>query len=380
MNTLRSVRRFMALVVVVLAVADHSAAAESDSTAVWKDLTRDLKQLRQDLALPGMSVAVLLDRHVVYARGLGFADLERGIAATESTPYHICSLTKPFSAVLVMRLVEAGHLTLDSLMRDLCAESVFVVNGEEVYGYESLCEKLVGLINHPCTKYDFTLRHHLSHTARGIPGEKYRYSGWLFGMVTEAVEAAMHRDFSELLAEEVTGPLGLSSTVPNPSAERSRQILEKRAFPYRIIAGNQHELSRFPTRISAAAGMVSTVLDLARFDIAVDRHELLTHASTESMSRPTTLNDGSSAPYALGWYVQDLEAVGRIVWHSGWQPDMYSALYLKVPTSRATFLLLANSDGASAGLDLNLGDVRRSPFAQRFLELLNQVSTAELSD
>jgi CubicO group peptidase (beta-lactamase class C family) len=359
--------------IVIMVFAGAAAVAQPDSTSAWRDLTRDLDQLRRDLALPGMSVVVLKDHQVVYANGFGLADIEREIAATECTPYHICSLTKPFSAVLIMRLVEGGLFTLDSRMRDLCAESVFIVNGEEVHGYDSLCEKLVGLINHPCADYDFALRHHLSHTARGIPGEKYRYSGWLFGMVTEAVEAVTHRDFAEMLAEEIMSPLELSSTVPNLSAIRSRQILDRRALPYWIVEGNRHEFSRFPAGIRASAGMVSTVLDLARFDIAIDRNELLSPSATDTMWSPTTLNNGTVAPYGLGWYVQDLAGVGRIVWHAGWQPDMYSALYLKVPAAQATFLMLANSDGASAGFDLSQGDVRRSPFAQLFLELLKDL-------
>ncbi|UCG87365.1 MAG: beta-lactamase family protein [Gemmatimonadota bacterium] len=365
-----SVQRLVVVLIGMLTVVGHVVLAQPDSTRPWQALTGDLEQLRQELALPGMSVAVLLDQQVVYARGFGLADIDREVAATESTPYHIASLTKPFSAVLVMRLVEAGLLSLDSRMRDLCAESVFIVNDEEVHGYDTLCEKLVGLINHPCAEYDFTLRHHLSHTARGVPGERYRYTGWLFGLVTEAVEAVTRRDFADLLAQEITGPLGLSSTVPNLSAVRTQQVLDQRALPYRIVGGNRHEFSRFPSHIRASAGMVSTVLDLARFDIAIDRNELLTQASSDTMWNPMTLNDGSIAPYGLGWYVQDLDAVGRVYWHAGWQPDMYSGLYLKVPTAGATFLMLANSDGASASFDLSLGDVRRSPFAQRFLELL----------
>lgn len=254
-------------------------------------------------------------------------------------------------------------------MRELCAESVFVVNGEDVQGYDA-CEKLVGLINHPCAAYNFTLRHHLSHTARGIPGERFRYTGWLFGLVTEAVEAAIGRDFVELLAEQITGPLELSRTVPNLSAVRTRQTLDRPALPYRIVDGERPEFSRFPSHIRASAGMVSTVLDLARFDIGIDRNELITRASTDTMWSLTILNDGLVAPYGLGWYVQDVDGLGRIVWHSGWQPDMYSGLYIKVPSAGATFIMLANSDGASAPFDLSAGDVTRSPVARRFLALV----------
>lgn len=66
--------------------------------------------------------------------------------------------------------------------------------------------------------------------------------------------------------------------------------------------------------------MVSTVLNLARFDIAVDHQALLSKVSTEVMWTPTVLNDGTQAPYGLGWYVQDLDNWGRVIWHAGCQP------------------------------------------------------------
>ena len=184
--------------------------AQSANAEIWHNLTRDLHQLRKECALPGMSVSVIVDQHVVYTEGFGLADTQKKVPATETTPYHICSLTKPFSAILVMRLVEAGRISLDSRMRDLCAESEFMVNGEPVQGYERLGEKLVGLINHPCSEHDFTVRQHLSHTARGVPGAKFRYTGWLFAMLTEAIEAVTNQDFTELLINGITGPLGLS--------------------------------------------------------------------------------------------------------------------------------------------------------------------------
>jgi CubicO group peptidase (beta-lactamase class C family) len=60
-----------------------------------------------------MSVAVLLEQEVVFKKGFGYADVEKQIPATPATSYHIASLTKPFSAAIVMTLVENGKLKLD---------------------------------------------------------------------------------------------------------------------------------------------------------------------------------------------------------------------------------------------------------------------------
>ena len=75
-----------------------------------------LDLLRQSLDIPGMSVAVVHKQAVVFARGFGIADLANGTEATENTPYSIASLTKPFTAAVIMRLVETGRLDLDEAL------------------------------------------------------------------------------------------------------------------------------------------------------------------------------------------------------------------------------------------------------------------------
>lgn len=69
--------------------------------------------LRLALKIPGLPVVVLRDTAIVLARGLGYADLERKIAATPTTPYNIASVAKAMSAVVALRLVELGQLDLD---------------------------------------------------------------------------------------------------------------------------------------------------------------------------------------------------------------------------------------------------------------------------
>ena len=72
-----------------------------------------LDSLREDANIPGLSVAVVKDHAIVLAAGLGYADVEDGIPATAETAYDIASVAKPLSAVVALRLVEAGVLDLD---------------------------------------------------------------------------------------------------------------------------------------------------------------------------------------------------------------------------------------------------------------------------
>jgi CubicO group peptidase (beta-lactamase class C family) len=108
------------------------------------------------------------------------------------------------------------------------------------------------------------------------------------------------------------------------------------------------------------------VLDLARFDVALDAGLLISAESRTGMMTPTRTNDGKAAPYGLGWYVQ-VYGGHALVWHSGWWEDAYSALYLKIPALNLTFIVLANSEGIWWGNPLDQAAVERSQFAQAFL-------------
>ncbi|UCC64422.1 MAG: beta-lactamase family protein, partial [Anaerolineae bacterium] len=109
---------------------------------------QEIELLREELSIPGMSVAVLRGQEVVFARGFGYADIENETPATENTPYHIASLTKPFAAAVIMQLVEAGQLDLDAEMAEILKDASFTFPPpatDTIHGYASLCETIIEL-------------------------------------------------------------------------------------------------------------------------------------------------------------------------------------------------------------------------------------------
>ena len=95
-----------------LFVLAATASAAADAPDVAGFIER-LDSLREDANIPGLSVAVVKDREVLLATGLGYADVANGIPATADTPYDIASVAKPLSAVVALRLVEDGALGAD---------------------------------------------------------------------------------------------------------------------------------------------------------------------------------------------------------------------------------------------------------------------------
>lgn len=343
-------------------------AAEASATRTISDMRHDvsaflaeLETLRIDAGIPGLSVAVLEDQQLLLAAGLGFADLAGGVPATADTPYDIASVTKPLSAVLAMRLVEHGELDLDRPIAEYSDWADFCAGFSRqptIFARELRCE--------PATH---TLRHMLSHTVGGTPGTRFSYNPIVYSWASRPIMAATGTPFSTLFAREILDPTGMED-----SARRHRDLplpdtlAARLAIPHRLNEAGAIE--RSPPRSAqgdgAAGGIISTVLDLARFDAAFDHGELLSTASRAEMTTPTRANDGSPRPYGLGFYVQDFEGQ-RLLWHSGWWEEAYSALYLKVPERNLTLILLANSEGIWWGNPLDEARVEDSPFARAFL-------------
>ncbi len=163
-------------------------AQKSDAERIAR-LETLLENLRQELKIPAYSAAIVKDQKVLWARGFGYADVENKIPATEHTPYHLASLTKTFASTILMQLVQEGKINLDDPV------SKYGVNLE--------------------SKGVITVRHLLSHTSEGNPGEQYRYNGNRFAELDKVVQKASGKSFAELLIANILDPLGMNETAPN---------------------------------------------------------------------------------------------------------------------------------------------------------------------
>ena len=329
----------------LLLVAHSNLAVEQNQTHAIGDLhdvvafVQRLDSLREDANIPGLSVAVVKDHEIVLATGLGYAVVEDGIPATAETAYDIASVAKPLSAVVALRLVDAGVLDLDrplvdySQWPDFCTE---FSRQSSVFAQE-LCCRLPG----------HTLRHLLSHTATRTPGTRFSYNPILYSWASRPIMAAADAPFSALVERYVFIPADMKMSARKHRDLPLRENLAQRlATPYRIDNSGAilPASARRPQGDGAGGGVVTTVLDLAKFDIALDQGVLISAESRAEMMAPTRAINGEVLPYGLGWYVQEYED-HTLVWHSGWWEDAYSALYLKIPTLNLSLILLANSEG-----------------------------------
>ncbi len=343
-------------------LAGGAEAQEAAMDAELAAFAAELDSLRSAHRIPGLSVAVVRDGRVVLARGFGLADVERGVPATAETPYNIASVSKTISGVVALRLADRGVLDLDRPMSsfrgwtEFCAD--VMKEGPPIF-----------FADYRCDTEPLTLRHLLSMSANGAAGQRFFYNPISFSWASRPIAEAAGRPFSTLVEEEVFAPAGMTRSARiHRNLPLRPDLAADLAPPYHADSAGKIARSPGPgpQGDGAAGGVVSTVADLARFDVALDEGRLLSEARKAEMWRPGRSRAGAVLPYGIGWYAQEVEG-RRVVWHSGWWERAYSALYLKLPDERLTLILLANSEGVRWGNPLDGAEVEKSPFAAAFL-------------
>jgi len=333
----------------------NRTASRAESQRLHR-LETQFEQMRAVLRIPGMSAAIVKNQRLLWAKGFGYADLEKRIPATPRTLYYIASLTKPFAATALMQLVEQGKLDLDDPMSQYSSE------------FKDDTVKV---------------KHVLSHTANAPPGDRFRYDGAKFSTLTAVIEKKTGRSFRDLLTEMYLDPLQMTDSIPsrdtfdaaakNPNLydqdklRRYRLSLTRYAKPYRLY-GDEIIQTTYPWEgISAAAGLLSTAPDLAKFLIAIDQNVYLKPKTQAQAWTPFVSNSGKTLPHGLGWFVQDYQKL-KCIWHFGNDPFEFSGTIVTIPAQGLSLILLANSDALSTPF-LRSGILQSSPFVQSFLRL-----------
>jgi len=312
--------------------------------------------LRVQAGIPGLSAAIVGDTDIVWERGLGRQDLDRLIPTQPDTPFHIDGLGQTLTATLVLQCVEQGKLSLDD----------------------------------PIGNYDpgsldpgATIRQLLAHTSPGPGGETFSYRPERLEALRDAVRQCTGDSYRETLAnlldrlamkDSVPGPDAVSLVPPaegipdEATAARYSAVLARLTTSYLVFEpGQASPFQHSAATLTTASGVVSTVRDLAQFDLALKQGLLLT-PETLALAWSTPAGGAQGLPHGLGWFVQVYNGQ-PVVWQFG-VSESSSAFLITLPTRSLSMILLANSDGLVKPFVLTPGDVLASPFARVFLGLL----------
>ncbi|MFW9851976.1 MAG: serine hydrolase domain-containing protein [Candidatus Thorarchaeota archaeon] len=329
-----------------------------------------LKELQRKFKIPGLSFMIIQKNKIVHKEGLGFADIDNKIKAKSNTQYRIASLTKPISASIILKLVELGKLNLEDPISVLYPEYK-----KKFQEYKNRFERknLTEILeNYNFEREDITIKHHLSHTSKGIPGDNYSYSGFLFGELTKVIDNVSKEGFESLMKNEIINKLKMDSTITCKENEEYEKEPDRLAVPYFTDEKGKVKRSKYPLfDLNTAAGIISTVEDLSKFDIALNKNQIISEKSKELAFTPMISKSGKTLPYGLGWFIQNpTNPSQKILWHYGLCDNSISSLYVKIPSSKLTLIILANTDALCnfPGFADN-EDVSITPFAKIFIDI-----------
>lgn len=320
----------------LLALIIASCSTESREAAQKKKkFSTELDKLQDFFQIPGLAISVSKGDEVIYQDYKGYADLENNIALDAEHLFPVASLTKVFSGLAVMKLVEEVKLTLDEPIKKYFPDS------------ESLSDSI-------------QIKHILSHTSQGEEiGKKFYYSS-RFSLLTKVIEQAAGMSFEQYMTKEIFERYEMSNTYLLQDSAQIQQENLNIAKPYVLDNGVEDGFIDFG--FSSSAGIVSDLQDLRKLNSILDNNLFISEASKKQMFKGVN----QELPYGYGIFKQEILGID-IVWAYG-QYDCYSSLFLKVPEEDLTLILLANNNLMSDPARLIYGDVSDSMFALSFLK------------
>lgn len=313
------------------------------------------------------------DQEIVWSKGYGSSHFDTGDgtsfkAVTPDTPFWIASVTKPFIGLLFLQLEEQGDINLDDHINNMPGWNNFCTwlsNSGNVFGQNLICNVPI------------TIQNVLNHTVNGEPGTGFmynpimysrlsRYIEYVYGNPISAAEGG-HNTMAQLMEKNVLGPANMERTMAGMWQREKALVYFDMAQGFEYTNGQYVRKKHIERHFAGGAGIVSTVNDLAAYDIALDSGIVASDAVIEKLFSLATAPNGTTLPYTFGWYVQEYHGE-KLIWHAGWDENAgFSALYLKVPERNLTLILLANSEGMWWGNPLDRAEVEGSPFAELFL-------------
>jgi CubicO group peptidase (beta-lactamase class C family)/D-alanyl-D-alanine dipeptidase len=310
-----------------------SHAAETDYLATGVMLEQFIQREMREKGIPGVAIALIDDQKIVYARGFGVSHFEKipgnddapyeGPAMRATTPIRAGSVSKLFTAILVMREVEAGRLDLDAPITNYLPNFHPTNRFEKPITLRHLLSHRSGLMREPpYGNYFEPDQPSLSKMVASMndteviyePGERTKYSN--AGIAAAGYIAALRaeRSFPSLARKSIFVPAGMRDS--SFGVENRAALADGLMW---TLHGPKFKAPVFEWGMSPAASLTTTVIDLAKFGSAIfaDAHnaagpgKLLRKESFEKMWQPQFVATDAKSGFGLGFSMSQLDGRRR---------------------------------------------------------------------
>lgn len=300
-----------------------------------------------DPADPGAAVLVTRGGEIILREAYGMADLELGVEMRPEHVFGIGSITKQFTAVAILTLVEEGLISLDDEIVELLPDYPSIGHRITV---EHLLHHTSGIPNNtilPETqrriREDLDLEEVVAMFSNEplefAPGEDWRYSNSGYVLLGRIIEEVSGQAYADLLRDRIFEPAGMTSSYYGTDSH----IIPGRVEGYLTVGGGWRNAEYISmTQPHAAGALLSTVDDLARWYRALDSGNLVDPALLELAFTPHRLPDGRSTGYGYGWLAG--RAFDRATLEHGGGMEGFLGHVLRIPSEDMFIAVLTNRE------------------------------------
>lgn len=293
--------------------------------------------------------AVLVSENgkVIYKKGFGMANMEWEIPNQPDTKFRIGSVTKQFTATLILQLVEEGKIKLDGKITDYLPDyrkdTGERVTIHQLLNHTSGIPSYTGLpgffqneSRNPYNVKDF-VKKFASGDLEFEPGSKFAYNNSGYFLLGAIIEQVTGKSYAQVLQERIFDPLGMKDTGYDDDAP----LIKKRAAGYQKTPGGFENAAYLDMLLPYAAGSIySTVEDLSKWDQALYDTKILSDASKKLMFTPGLSN------YGYGFTISD-RSIGKtaqktkFISHSG-GINGFNSLFSRLVDQKSSIIILDN--------------------------------------
>jgi CubicO group peptidase (beta-lactamase class C family) len=292
--------------------------------------------------VPGLTLEIVKDGKVIKRSAYGKADLELDVPANIDNIFEIGSITKQFTATLVLMMADEGKLGLEDPISKYIEGSPATWSGitlRNMLNHQSGLKEYVAVEGLGLTEeYDHkTFIDKMKPLPLDFaPGTTFAYSNTNFALLGIVLEKVSGKSYTDLIGEKIFKPLGMDHTrILDPDA-----IIPNRAHGYMNIENTLYRTRQSMLSNISDGAILSTVDDMVKWDAALTGGKLLKPESYKLMTSPGVLKNGRTRPYGFGTFMNSLGGT-PFVGHHGNSPG-YSAGYEHFTIQNLTVILMAN--------------------------------------
>ena len=298
------------------------------------------------------SVLVAKNGKIVYQKKVGFADIEHKVPIVANTKFELASISKTFTAILILQLVESGKIKLDAKISDYIPEFARNDSGQitihHLLSHTSGIQDFVGL---NCDFASWTKKEFLEGLQKTPlsfkPGSQFQYASSTYILLRLIIEKVTGKTYETNLSERILKVAGMT----NSGVIHNNEILADRALGYVNKEGDYENALPIANHeiFIGASSIYSTAADLLKFDQALYTEKLLGQKEKELMFTIV------QPPYGYGWFISEDSINGKILSHGG---DVfgYTTLIERRLKNRISIIILGNLQGIDREKIVNILD------------------------